>query len=174
MAAAQMFNNALDFLVELAIDALPHDRFSSWLKSAGLRWRGASVGERLKIWRRVWIDAPSGLKVGSDVTIGRAVMILTGGQVSIGHRVMIGHGSQVLSSGHRIPDDPEQSMRFTGPEVAPIRIADDVWVGAGVIILPGVEIGAGAVVAAGVVVSRTVPPKAIVAGIPASVVKMRR
>nr|WP_141412120.1 DapH/DapD/GlmU-related protein [Alistipes communis] len=53
-------------------------------------------------------------------------------------------------------------------------IGDDVWIGTRVIILPGVKIGSGAVIAAGAVVSRNVPDFAIVGGIPARVIKMRK
>jgi len=55
----------------------------------------------------------------------------------------------------------------------PIVISDDVWIGAGAIILSGVNIGRGAIVAAGSVVNKNVPPYAIVGGIPAKVIKYR-
>ena len=56
---------------------------------------------------------------------------------------------------------------------APIRISDDVWIGANATILKGVTIGTGAVVGAGAVVTRDVPDYAIVMGNPARVVKYR-
>lgn len=55
----------------------------------------------------------------------------------------------------------------------PVSIGNDVWIGANVIILPGVNIGNGAVVAAGAVVSKDVPPYAIVGGVPAKIIKYR-
>lgn len=54
-----------------------------------------------------------------------------------------------------------------------VSIEDDVWVGANAILLKGVTIGEGAVVAAGSIVSKDVPPYSVVAGIPATVKKMR-
>jgi maltose O-acetyltransferase len=56
----------------------------------------------------------------------------------------------------------------------PIVIDDDVWIGARVIILPGVHIGTGAVIGAGAVVTKDVPAYAVVGGNPARVIKMRK
>lgn len=165
--------NLLDFLVELIVGALPHDALSARLKGALLRLRGARIGRRVKFWRLVWIDDPRGLSIGDDVTVGRGVHILTGGSVRVGHRAMVGHGAQLLSSGHRIPATRAEPMRFSGKDAAPLEIGDDAWVGAGAIVLGGVRVGVGAVVAAGAVVSRDVPDYAIVAGIPARLVRMR-
>lgn len=162
-----------NFLTDLVVSTLPQDAASAWLKRVLLSLLGARIGVRLKIWRLVWIDEPRGLVIGDDVTLGRGVHMLTGGGVSIGDRTMVGHGSQLISSGHRIPASRAESMRFSGKQAAPIVVGDDAWIGAGAIVLGGVSIGRGAVVAAGAVVSRDVPEFAIVAGVPARVVKSR-
>ena len=59
-------------------------------------------------------------------------------------------------------------------EVRPVTISDDVWIGANVIILPGVCVGRGAIIGAGAVVTKNVPEYAIVAGNPAKIVKYRK
>ena len=69
-------------------------------------------------------------------------------------------------------DIPMNQQGFT-PE-KPIVIEDDVWIGARVIILPGVHIGTGAVVGAGAVVTKDVPDYAVVGGNPARILKMRK
>lgn len=53
----------------------------------------------------------------------------------------------------------------------PVKIGDNVWIGSGAIILPGVNLGMGCIVGAGAVVTRDVPPHTLVAGIPAKIVK---
>lgn len=55
----------------------------------------------------------------------------------------------------------------------PIKIGNDVWIGANAVILPGVSIGDGAIIAAGAVVTKAVPPYAIVGGVPAKIIKYR-
>jgi len=56
----------------------------------------------------------------------------------------------------------------------PVKIGDDVWIGTRVVILPGVTVGHGAIIGASAVVTKDVPPYAIVAGVPAKVVKWRK
>lgn len=163
----------LDYLVELFMAVAPQDRVSSGIKTRLLRWRGARIGARVKIWRDVWIDDCRKFAVQDDVSIGKSAMFICGGGISIGNRVMIAHGARIISSGHRIPADPLESMRFTGAYSAAVDIADDVWIGAGAIVLPGVTIGAGAVVAAGAVVTRDVAERVIVGGVPATVLRSR-
>ena len=57
--------------------------------------------------------------------------------------------------------------RYGITEDAPVVIEDDVWIGAGAIVLPGVTVGRGSIVAAGAVVTRSIEPHTIVAGVPA-------
>jgi acetyltransferase-like isoleucine patch superfamily enzyme len=162
-----------DYMVELFMAVTPHDALSNRIKRTLLRWRGATVGANPKIWRDVWVDDYRKLVVGSDVSIGKSAMLGCIGGVTIGDQVMIAHGSKILSAGHHMPDGGG-SMRFTGLDVAPITIADEAWIGAGAIVLPGVTVGRGAVVAAGAVVTRDVAPYTIVAGVPAAMIGDRR
>ena len=55
----------------------------------------------------------------------------------------------------------------------PVVVEDDVWIGAGVIVLKGVTIGSGSIVAAGAVVTKSIPPFSIAAGVPAKVIRQR-
>lgn len=59
------------------------------------------------------------------------------------------------------------------PQKGSVIIEDDVWIGANSVVLPGVKIGKGAIVGAGAVVTKSVPPYAIVCGVPAKVIKYR-
>ena len=86
----------------------------------------------------------------------------------IGHHVMIGPGVQIYTAAHLL----EAEARNQGWEVArPIVIEDNVWLGGGAILLPGVRIGRNAVVGAGAVVSRDGPANTVVVGNPARVIR---
>jgi acetyltransferase-like isoleucine patch superfamily enzyme len=168
-----VLSNLLDYLVELFMVVAPQNSASMWMKRRLLTWRGTRIGAGVKIWRDVWIDDYANLSLGDAVTIGKSVMLICGGGVAIGDRVMIGHGAKIISGGHQIPSSPEAPMRWSGPELARVSIAEDAWVGAGAIILPGVIVGRGAVIAAGAVVSNAVPEHAIVGGVPARLIRQR-
>lgn len=143
-----------------------------WIKGFFLRAMGATVGERVVIYPGVWIAPGRNLVLGDDVDIAKDVIITTSGGVEIGCRTLIGYRSQILSSNHAIPPAGEPIFR-AGHVHKPIRIGDDVWIGAGVVVTAGVEIGNGAVVAAGSIVTTDVPENAIVGGVPARVIRFR-
>lgn len=94
------------------------------------------------------------------------------GTVRCGHGVRIASLASIVGFNHGF-DDPEKPIYEQGVESVGIEIADDVWIGASAVILDGVRIGRGAVIAAGSVVTRDVPELAIVAGVPAKVVRLR-
>lgn len=164
----------LDYLADGFMAVLPHDPGSCALKRGLLRLRGAGVGAHVKLWRDVWVDDCRRLTIGKNVTLGKSVMLICGGGVTIGDNCMIGHGAQIVSAGHRIPPLASgESMRFSGPEAAPISIAEEVWIGAGAIVLPGTTIGSGTVIAAGAVVTKDLPENVIAGGVPASIIRNR-
>jgi maltose O-acetyltransferase len=106
--------------------------------------------------------------LGDGVYLNFSCVILDNNEVSIGHRVMIGPAVQIYTAAHPV----EAKTRIQGWEVAkPIAIEDNVWIGGGAVILPGVTIGRNAVVGAGAVVTRSVPPNVVVAGNPARVIR---
>jgi len=116
--------------------------------------------------------------VGGTITIGRNSAIgdfcsLYGqGNLTIGNDVMIAAGVRIIPNSHTF-DDPLISIGDQPCRALGIIIRDGVWVGANAIILDGVTVGAGAVIGAGSVVTKSVPPYAIVAGVPAKVIKYR-
>ena len=96
------------------------------------------------------------------------------GPTYIGKNVMMGPECRVYTNNHahsRI-DIPMREQGFS--ETQPVYIGDDVWIGARVIILPGVRIGKGVIIGAGAVVAKDVPDYAIVGGVPAEVKKYRK
>jgi maltose O-acetyltransferase len=114
---------------------------------------------------------PSRMSIGDRSSIGIDSRI--NGMVQIGCDVMMGPQVLIYTRNHCI-DCTEVPMINQGvTEESPVVIEDDVWIGARVIILPGVRIGKGSIIAAGAVVSKDVPPYSIVGGVPAKVIKYR-
>jgi acetyltransferase-like isoleucine patch superfamily enzyme len=128
---------------------------------------------------RLW--APHHLRIGRSVYIGKQVSIEA--NADIGAYCML--ANRVAFVGRHDHDMHQRGVpirfaRWIGDDdVAPelreeeVRLEQDVWVGYGAILLTGIVIGRGAVVAAGAVVTKSVPPYAIVAGIPAKIVGSR-
>lgn len=113
------------------------------------------------------------LKTGREVSFGPGCHIYEPrAGLTIGDNCLIGGGTLIcgVNHGHTLEATP---MRRQPVETAPIVIADNVWIGMGAIILPGVTIGEGAVVAAGAVVTHDVAARDVVGGIPARHMKCR-
>jgi acetyltransferase-like isoleucine patch superfamily enzyme len=166
-------NNFADFIVNLFLNGLPHAPFANAFKSKLMISRGAQIGERVKLLQGIWVDRFTHLSIGDDVSIAKDVVIVAIGGVQIGDRAMIGYGSKLISAGHNIPDD-RGPMRFSGALLKEVVIEKDTWLGTQTVILPGVTIGEGAIVAAGAVVTKNVEPFAMVGGVPAKLIKMRK
>jgi len=116
----------------------------------------------------------SGITIGDGVWIGEGVYMHGAGGIVIGNNVGIGPHVKILTSTHKIDgvcwDSPiiDNDLVF-----APVRIHDNVDIGVGAIIMPGVEIGEGAMVGAGAVVTKSIFPFAVSAGNPARVLRYR-
>jgi maltose O-acetyltransferase len=127
-----------------------------------------------KIGRDSTIEPPFYCAYGQNIYIGDFVYlnflctILDCNEVHIGHHVMIGPGVQIYTAAHLL----QAEARIQGWEEAkPVVIEDNVWLGGGAILLPGVRIGRNAVVGAGAVVPRDVPTNTVVVGNPARVIR---
>ena len=110
------------------------------------------------------------VEFGAHCTVNAYAMI--SGRVRCGDGVRIASHVTIVGFNHGF-DDPGVPIHTQQHESLGITIADDVWIGANAVVLDGVSIGKGAVIAAGAVVSKDVPPLAIVGGVPARVVRYR-
>ncbi len=112
------------------------------------------------------------LRIGDGTWIGQQVFLHAAGDLGIGRNVGVGPGVKIITSAHEEAgrDVPilHAPLRF-----APVFVDDDADLGVGAVVLPGVTIGRGAQVGAGAVVTRDVPPYAVVAGNPARVLRER-
>lgn len=114
----------------------------------------------------------TGIEIGSSTSIGAFNFIHGGGGVTVGKNCLFGPYVSVYSENHNF-SDTALPIRKQGETRLPVRIGDDVWIGAGSIVLPGVTVGSGAIVAAGSVVTKDVIAKSVVGGVPAKVIKRR-
>jgi len=127
------------------------------------------IGQRVQLVSLIatteLVTGPDGtLEIGERCYINAGCSIAATQSVRIGARSHIGPHTMILDNDfHRIEPD----RRLERPESKPIELAENVWIGARVIILPGVTVGADSCVGAGSVVTHDVPPRVFAAGVPA-------
>lgn len=170
-------------------------RLGMLLRRAFWRWRLGALGLQARIGTGLQVTGRRHIRIGNDFSCWRHCMIAAGedGVIEIGNHV--GLNSNVYlnaASGGRIVIGsdvgigPNVVMRAANHSMQPgapmmrqasvgliIVIGNDVWIGSNVTVVGGVTIGDGAVVAAGAVVTRDVPARAVVGGVPARVIKHR-
>lgn len=145
-----------------------------------LSQKGVMIGNHTSIDPNLWLhcggrsgDFGHGFfEIGDNSFIGCNAVIGAGGGIRIGSNVLIGQCVNIHSENHNFMD-PERLIRDQGVTYKGVIIEDDVWIGSKATILDGVTVGCGAVVAAGAVVTRSVSPYDVVAGVPAKVIKSR-
>jgi len=122
----------------------------------------------------LWVEPPFYCDYGYNIHTGKNVffnfncVVLDVMKVEIGDHVLIGPDVQIYTATHPL----DAKTRNSWLEYAkPVRIGNDVWIGGGAIIYPGVNIGNGAVIAAGAVVTKSVPDDVVVGGNPAKILK---
>lgn len=140
-------------------------------------YRGGKIilGDRCQVRHGVLLMPGTGdgiIQFGNDSTIHPYSIIAGTGGAYIGNGVRIAGHAVIMTHNHCF-DRVDIPIFQQGIETAPIYIEDDVWIGARVTVLPGVRIGTGAVIGAGAVVTEDVPPRALVVGVPARVVRYR-
>jgi acetyltransferase-like isoleucine patch superfamily enzyme len=129
-------------------------------------------GNNLLIYPDVYIIFSHRISVGHRTAITVGTYIDAGGGLDIGDHVMIGPHCVISTRDHSI-DPISLPMCHQPVQYGKITIGDDVWIGAKVCILRGVKIGNGSVIGAGAVVTRDVPPNAVMGGIPAKIIRYR-
>jgi maltose O-acetyltransferase len=121
------------------------------------------------------IRGPLFVDYGTYITVGRGTFINYGltaldvAPITIGNDVQIGPNVQLLTPTHPVDPEPRRNKLEAAK---PIVIEDNVWLGGGVIVLPGVTIGENSVVGAGSVVTRDVPANSVAVGNPARVIRV--
>ena len=109
------------------------------------------------------------IHMGSNVYVNFNWTAVDDGPIYIGDSVMLGPNVTIATAGH--PLDPE--LRGRGLQYnKEVRIGDNVWIGAGAVILPGVSIGNNAVIGAGSIVTKDIPDNALAVGNPCRVLRL--
>lgn len=145
------------------------------------RLMGATLGEKNQVLKQLigkcstidiqppfFCDYGTHILVGDNFFMNFNCVILDCAKVTIGNNVQCGPYVQIYTAYHPVL----AAERIKGPELAaPITIGDNVWIGGGAIICPGVTIGNNTTIGAGSVVTRDVPANVFAAGNPCRVVK---
>lgn len=146
----------------------------------GLAKQGIVFGDHVTIGRFAMIrpsgyygrEVGAGLTIGDNSNIGPYCYLGCSGPIKIGSHVLMGPRVTMSAENHNF-DRRDVLISQQGVTREPITIEDDCWLGSGSIIVAGVHIGKGAIVAAGAVVTKDVPAYAIVAGVPARLIRSR-
>lgn len=164
----------IGYLLYVATSWLPHYQLHySWPITTLLRRIACKLmfdycGQKVDIGRR--ISFSQHVSLGDRSSIGDESFIF--GTISIGSDVMMAARCAFMAANHNI-DRSDIPMNQQGGTDGPIVVGDDVWIGYDSKIMAGVHIGNGAVIGAGSVVTKNVPPYAVVGGVPARIIKYR-
>lgn len=163
-------------------------------RAALWRLRGAQLGAKARVGASCRVLRPWCLRTGDRLQLEPQVYLKIthdAAEVIFGHEVFIGYDAEIdisqklilgnhvlIAPGCFITDHQHNYRRHTriaaqGCRAAPVKLEDDVWLGAHAVVLPGITIGQGAIVGAGAVVTHDVLPWSIVAGVPARVIGHR-
>lgn len=174
MLAGQLYNGMEESLLEERQQAKEQIYEFNGLRPNQIEERNAILKQLLHIGKEFFIEPPFRCDYGSNIYIGDNfyanynLVILDTAKVTIGNHVMIGPNVGIYTAGHPI----ETKIRNTGLEYGyPITIEDNVWIGGGTIINPGVKIGANTTIGSGSVVTKDIPSGVIAVGNPCRVLR---
>ena len=151
-------------------------------------WRFPTVRFRTFLCKHIFKHCGHAVNIQQDVSFGKGSNISIGdysgiGQgsyignsvadVIIGDHVLVGPGLILYTHSHNCKDATKLIQQQGGFD-KPVVIGNDVWIGSRVTIMPGVTIHDGAVIGAGAIVTKDVPPYAVVGGVPAKIIKFRK
>lgn len=127
-----------------------------------------SLGENTVIRPPLYVDYGVHIQVGARTFANFGLVALDVAEITIGDDVQIGPNVQLLTPVHPVEPEPRRNKLEAGK---PITIGNNVWLGGGAIVCPGVTIGENTVVGAGAVVTRDLPASVLAVGNPARVIR---
>ncbi|WP_425956206.1 acyltransferase [Xylanimonas sp. McL0601] len=150
-------------------------RVANFLAYDGAELGAASVGAGAKVSPTVSIRNGERVRIGAGAQIGASCSLWAGdssGRIEIGDHALFAPDVFITASNYDFDAAPGPVMDAPKRE-ADVSIGADTWLGARVVVLPGVSIGDGTVVAAGAVVTKDLPGGVLAAGVPARVIRKR-
>lgn len=160
-----MLNILLRFISEITVKLRKKMHF---FQTQWYRYRLGRIGEKVTIMNGCVFTNPETVFFGNNVLVNFQSVFFSNptSSIQVGDNVIIGPRCMFITTGHAF--DIVGKFIIDNPLVSEtIVIEDDVWIGANVIVLPGVKISKGSVVGAGSVVTKDVKPYSIITGIPA-------
>lgn len=127
-----------------------------------------TLGEDAYVKPPLFVDYGEGVHIGARTFVNYNLTALDVASITIGQDCQIGPNVQLLTPTHPVEPQPRRDKLEAAQ---PIVIGDNVWLGGGVIVCPGVTIGENSVVGAGAVVTRDIPANVVAVGNPARVIK---
>ncbi len=127
---------------------------------------GYELDEGFRLFPPIYFDFGKNMAIGRNVFINSGCCFQDQGGIELGDGCMIGHQVVIATLNHDLAPERRAGMR-----AAKVTLGKNVWVGAHATVLPGVTVGDNAVIAAGAVVAKDVPANAVVAGVPAKVIR---
>ncbi|MGW3017824.1 sugar O-acetyltransferase [Streptomyces longwoodensis] len=127
-----------------------------------------ALGEEAHVRPPLYVDYGSNLRIGARTFVNYNLTALDVADIVIGADCQIGPNVQLLTPTHPLEPGPRRDKLEAA---RPITIGDNVWLGGGAIVLPGVTIGHNSVIGAGSVVTKDVPPNVVAVGNPARPVR---
>ena len=150
---------------------MPGWRFGYWVRMKLVSLIFLKCGKDVIIKSRAYFGTGEGVIIGDRSQLGRNIKAES--DLKVGDDVVMGPDVVILSSSHAFDSVDFPVNKQGGRPRRPVTIGNDVWIGTRVIILPGIQVGDHAIIGAGSVVTKNVPPLAIVAGNPAKVIRFR-
>ncbi len=138
------------------------------LRDRLLRELLGAVGEGVVVRPPLYCDYGNHISIGARTFVNYDCVLLDVAPIRIGAACQLATRVQMLTATH--PVDPE-ARRLGWESAEPIELGDNVWLGGGAVVCPGVSIGQDTVVGAGAVVTRDLPAGVVAAGVPARVVR---
>lgn len=127
-----------------------------------------AIGPRTEVRPGIRVDYGINISIGADCFFNFNCVMLDPAPITIGDAVLVGSNVQFLTPTHPLNPTDRRAQWEGG---LPITVGDNVWIGAGAMLLPGVTIGANSVIGAGSVVTKDVPAHSVAVGNPARVIK---